>query len=86
MKLFFLGDIVGKTGCDSIKKNLSKIVIKNKIDFVVVNGENAADNGFGITENITNELLSVGVDVITTGNHVWDQKETYDFISKAWHY
>ena len=81
MKLFFLGDIVGKTGCDSIKKNLSKIVIKNKIDFVVVNGENAADNGFGITENITNELLLCGVDVITTGNHVWDQKEITDYIN-----
>ncbi len=81
MKLFFLGDIVGKTGCDSIKKNLSKIVIKNKIDFVVVNGENAADNGFGITENITNELLLCGVDVITTGNHVWDQKEITEYIN-----
>ena len=80
MKLFFLGDIVGKTGCDSIKKNLSNIIIKNKIDFVVVNGENAAENGFGITENITNELLLCGVDVITTGNHVWDQKETTEHI------
>ena len=81
MKLFFLGDIVGKTGCDSIKKNLSNIIIKNKIDFVVVNGENAAENGFGITENITNELLLCGVDVITTGNHVWDQKETTEHIN-----
>ncbi len=82
MKIFFLGDIVGKAGCDAIKNNLSKIIIKNKIDFVVVNGENAADNGFGITENIVNELLLCGVDVITTGNHVWDQKETSEFIKQ----
>ena len=80
MKIFFLGDIVGNSGCNAVKKNLSKIIIENKIDFVVANGENAADQGVGITENITNELLSVGVDVITSGNHIWDQKETVDFI------
>ena len=76
MRIFFLGDIVGKSGCDAVKKHLSNIISLQKIDFVVVNGENAADQGVGITENITNELLSSGVDVITTGNHVWDQKET----------
>ena len=80
MKFLFLGDIVGFSGCDKLKKNLPKIIIKKKIDFVVVNGENSFDSGVGITENIMSELLSSGVDVITTGNHVWDQKETYDFI------
>ena len=80
MKIFFLGDIVGSSGCEAVKKNLSNIIKENNIDFVVVNGENAADNGLGITENIVNELFSCGVDVITTGNHVWDQKETRDFI------
>ena len=75
MRIFFLGDIVGNSGCNAVKKNLSKIISENKIDFVVANGENAADQGVGITENITNELLSVGVDVITSGNHIWDQKE-----------
>jgi len=82
MKILFLGDIVGKSGCDSVKKNLPNIIRKNSIDFVIVNGENAAKEGVGITENITNELINSGVDVITTGNHVWDQKETYQFISK----
>jgi len=82
MKILFLGDIVGNSGCRAIKDNLSFIVRDNNIDFVIANGENAAKEGVGITENITNELLSCGVDVITTGNHVWDQKETYDFISK----
>ena len=82
MNILFLGDIVGDSGCMSIKQNLPKIIKDKSIDFVVVNGENAATEGVGITENITNELLNSGVDVITTGNHVWDQKETYDFISK----
>ena len=82
MKILFLGDIVGNSGCRAIKNNLPNIIKDNTIDFVVVNGENAAKEGVGITENITNELLSSGVDVITTGNHVWDQKEAYDFISK----
>ena len=78
-----MGDIVGNSGCNAVKKNLSKIIIENKIDFVVANGENAADQGVGITENITNELLSVGVDVITSGNHIWDQKETVGFYKKS---
>ena len=66
-----------------LKKNLSKIIIEKKIDFVIVNGENAADQGVGITEeNIQMNYLSVGVDVITTGNHVWDQKETANHIER----
>tara|TARA_B100000700_G_scaffold312074_1_gene395150 strand:- start:948 stop:1754 length:807 start_codon:yes stop_codon:yes gene_type:complete len=82
MKILFLGDIVGNSGCSAIRINLPNIIKEKNIDFVVVNGENAAKQGVGITENITNELLDLGVDVITTGNHVWDQKETLDFISK----
>tara|TARA_Y100000741_G_scaffold327640_1_gene280374 strand:- start:60 stop:866 length:807 start_codon:yes stop_codon:yes gene_type:complete len=82
MNILFLGDIVGDSGCMSIKKNLPNIIKDKSIDFVVVNGENAAKEGVGITENITNELINSGVDVVTTGNHVWDQKETYDFITK----
>jgi len=82
MKILFLGDIVGNSGCKAIKENLPKIISEKKIDFVIANGENAAREGLGITENITNELLNCGVDVITTGNHVWDQKETLDFISR----
>ena len=82
MKILFLGDIVGNSGCNAVKNNLPKIIKDKSIDFVIANGENAAREGVGITENITNELLNSGVDVITTGNHVWDQKETYDFISR----
>ena len=82
MKIFFLGDIVGKSGRIAVIKNLKDILKKNKIDFVVVNGENAADQGVGITETISNDLFNSGVDVITTGNHVWDQKETVNHIER----
>ena len=82
MKILFLGDIVGNAGFKSVKKNLPNIVSKKGIDFVCVNGENAASEGVGLTENIANELFNVGVDVITTGNHVWDQKETAEHIEK----
>ena len=80
MKLLFLGDIVGTIGVESVKKNLPSIISNKKIDFVCVNAENAAASGIGLTENIANELFNSGVDVITTGNHVWDQKEILDFI------
>ena len=82
MNILFLGDIVGNSGCIAVKENLPKIIKDKSIDFVVANGENAANEGVGITENITNELLSSGVDVITTGNHVWDQKEIMEYIDK----
>ena len=82
MKIFFLGDIVVKSGRLTVIKNLQNIIEKNKIDFVIVNGENAANQGVGITEEISNDLFSSGVDVITTGNHVWDQKETINHIEK----
>ena len=82
MKILFLGDIVGDSGFKSVKKNLPNIVSKKGIDFVCVNGENAASEGVGLTENIANELFNVGVDVITTGNHVWDQKEILSYINE----
>ena len=82
MKILFLGDIVGDSGCDAVIKNLPKEIIKHKIEFVIVNGENAATNGVGITEDIAKKLFKSGVDVITTGNHVWDQKETLEHIER----
>ncbi len=82
MNIFFLGDIVGKPGRSAVIENLNNIIKDRAIDFVIVNGENAADQGVGITEDNCNELFYSGVDVITTGNHVWDQKETINFIEK----
>tara|TARA_B100000214_G_C23960990_1_gene625253 strand:- start:759 stop:1562 length:804 start_codon:yes stop_codon:yes gene_type:complete len=82
MRILFLGDIVGPPGLSAIRKNLKDQINANNIDFVIVNGENAADSGVGITEKISNDFFECGVDVITTGNHVWDQKETAEHISK----
>ena len=81
MKVLFLGDVVGRSGVEVVKDNLQKIQKDFEIDFTIVNGENAAD-GFGITEDICKEFYSYGVDVITTGNHLWDQKEINDYIDR----
>ena len=82
MNILILGDIMGKSGREVLKKNLNNLIEQNKVDFVVANGENAADDGRGITQNIANELLSSGIDVITTGNHVWDKKEIIELTEK----
>ncbi len=82
MKILILGDVIGVSGREAIKKNLSKIINDNKIDFTIINGENSADSGKGITNKIANEFFLLGVDVITSGNHIWDQKETTDYINK----
>ena len=82
MKILFLGDVVGVAGRSMIYNNLLSEIKNNKIDFVIVNGENAADSGVGITEEICKDFFNCGVDVITTGNHVWDQKETMSHIEK----
>lgn len=81
MKTLFVGDIVGKVGRMATKALLPTIVDRYKIDLVVANGENAA-GGFGITDKIVSEILSYGVHIITTGNHVWDKKEFIAQISK----
>ena len=82
MKILFLGDVVGISGRSLILNNLLSEIKNKKIDFVVVNGENAADTGVGITEEICKDFFNCGVDVITTGNHVWDQKEIMMHIDK----
>tara|TARA_B100000686_G_C16647327_1_gene893552 strand:- start:359 stop:1168 length:810 start_codon:yes stop_codon:yes gene_type:complete len=81
MNILMLGDIVGPSGRKAISEKLPNLIKAKKIDFVVVNGENAADPGIGITKKNFQEFLKAGADVITTGNHVWDQKETSDFIA-----
>ena len=82
MKILVLGDAVGLSGRKAIKKNLTKVISQNNIDFTILNGENAADDGKGITEEIAKEFFSLGVDVITSGNHIWDKDETTKFIDK----
>ena len=65
-----------------IQSKIKEIIKEKKIDFTIVNGENAAENGKGITKKNFNNLINSGVDVITSGNHIWDQKEILDFIDK----
>ena len=81
MNILLLGDVFGSPGRKIVIEKLPIIIKKKKIDFVIVNGENAADTGLGITKNNLHELLEMGIDVITTGNHIWDQKETMEFIN-----
>ena len=82
MRILFLGDVVGISGCSKLMSNLLNEIKLKKIDFVIVNGENAAHQGVGLTKEICNDFFNCGVDVITTGNHVWDQKEIMEFIDK----
>ncbi len=79
MNLLFLGDIVGRPGREAVLEHLPRLRDRLQPDFIIINGENAAA-GFGITRKICDELFDAGVDVITTGNHVWDQKEALGFI------
>lgn len=81
MKFLFCGDIVGKSGRDAILKHVPDLKKQANLDFVIVNGENAA-HGFGINRKICEELYGAGVDAITTGNHVWDQRDTPAYISE----
>ena len=79
MKVLFIGDIVGSPGRDMVYCYLPRLKRKYSPDVVIANGENAA-SGRGITKAIFDDLLRAGVDVVTMGNHTWDQKEIYDFI------
>ena len=79
MKILFIGDIVGKPGRVILRTGLAPVVNRHGVDLVVANVENAA-GGFGITREIGNEIRAFGVDVMTTGNHVWDKKEALDYL------
>ena len=79
MKLLFIGDIVGRPGRDLVRRHVRALAASCDADFVIANGENAA-GGAGITRENMYEILSAGVQVITTGNHVWDKRETLEFI------
>jgi hypothetical protein len=82
MRIFFIGDVVGRAGRTLITENLPKLIAKWALDLVVVNGENAA-GGFGITETIYHDFIDAGADAITLGNHAWDQREALVFIERA---
>lgn len=81
MKLLAIGDVIGNPGRKIVKDILPGIRREYKIDLVIANGENSA-GGVGITYNVAHELYSYGVDVITTGNHVWAKREIFNFINE----
>jgi hypothetical protein len=80
MKILFIGDIIGKPGRRAVKELLTSLVAGHDIDLVIANCENAAA-GFGITRDIVEELYEAHIDILTSGNHVWDKKEVLEFIS-----
>ena len=79
MRVLFVGDIVGSPGREIVRERLGDLVDQRKIDLVIANGENAA-SGFGITPRLAEELLKMGIEVLTGGNHSWDRKEILDFM------
>ncbi len=81
MRIVFIGDVMGRSGRDAVVKHLPKLKKDLKIDVAIVNGENSA-HGVGITEAICKELYEAGTDIITTGNHVWDQREIIPYIAR----
>jgi metallophosphoesterase (TIGR00282 family) len=82
VKLLFIGDIVGKAGRQAISRGLHRLVDRYLVDLVIANGENAA-GGFGLTEEVAGELFKLGIDGITSGNHIWDKKDSLDFIRRG---
>jgi len=81
MKLLFCGDVVGSSGRAVVTEYVPELRRDLEIDFVIVNGENAA-GGFGITASIADDLFDAGVDVITSGNHIWDQREVVTYLAR----
>jgi 2',3'-cyclic-nucleotide 2'-phosphodiesterase len=81
MKLLFIGDIFGRPGRELVRHGLKGLVHAHAIDLVIANGENAAA-GFGITREIGDQLFGYGIDVMTSGNHIWDKKEAFEYIAR----
>jgi metallophosphoesterase (TIGR00282 family) len=81
MRVLFFGDIVGRPGRRALSQKLSQIKDECNADFVIANGENAA-GGIGITPNIADEIFDMGIDVLTSGNHIWNKKEIYQYLDR----
>jgi metallophosphoesterase (TIGR00282 family) len=80
VKILFVGDVFGPAGRHIVREHLPHVMETNEVDLLVVNGENAA-GGFGITPSIADELFNLGAHVITTGNHIWDKKEIFEYMT-----
>src|SRR5579871_83382 len=81
MKILFIGDVFASPGRHIVADHLHDIIQTKGIDLAIANVENAA-GGFGITPSIAEEMLTLGLDVLTTGNHVWDKREVYDYLDR----
>ncbi len=81
MRILFIGDIVGKPGRECLKSQIPELKKNGRLDFIIANGENAA-GGIGMTEKVFDELRADGVDLVTGGNHIWDQQDIYNFIDR----
>jgi 2',3'-cyclic-nucleotide 2'-phosphodiesterase len=81
VKLLFIGDIIGKSGRQAISRGLHRLVDRHMVDLVIANGENAA-GGFGLTEEVAGELFKQGIDLITSGNHIWDKRDALDYLKR----
>ncbi|HEY3883989.1 MAG TPA: YmdB family metallophosphoesterase, partial [Vicinamibacterales bacterium] len=81
MRILFIGDIFGKPGREAARKAIPALIERDAIDFVIANVENSAA-GFGVTGDLADTILSYGVDVMTSGNHVWDKKEVLEYLPR----
>jgi 2',3'-cyclic-nucleotide 2'-phosphodiesterase len=81
VKLLFIGDIIGKTGRQAISRELHRLVDRHMVDLVIANGENAA-GGFGLTEEVAVDLFKQGIDILTSGNHIWDKRDSLDYLKR----
>ncbi|HEY4009725.1 MAG TPA: YmdB family metallophosphoesterase, partial [Acidobacteriaceae bacterium] len=79
MKILFVGDIFGSAGRHIAHEHIPHLLDTHAVDLLIINGENAA-GGFGLTPAIAEELFDLGAHVITTGNHIWDKKEIFEYI------
>lgn len=81
VKLLFIGDVIGKPGREALSRELHRIVDRHMVDLLIANGENAA-GGFGLTEETARDLFKCGIHVLTSGNHIWDKKDSIDYIAR----
>jgi len=81
MKILFIGDIIGRPGRMAVEKLLPGLIEEHQIDFVIANGENAAA-GFGLTPAVLDNLFALGIDAVTSGNHLWDKKDILPRLKK----
>ena len=82
MRILFVGDIFGRPGRTIVSERLPQLARERDVDLLIANGENAAA-GFGITPPLAEELFALGIDIITTGNHIWDKREIVDYFNRA---